>query len=216
MADLRLLLADDHAMVREGLRRVLEAQPAWSIVAEASDGRQAVQQALELRPDVIVLDASMPLLNGIEAARQITRRSASARVLMLTMYSEEAYVVRALQAGVRGYVLKDADSGELIHAVRVLSTGGSYFSPPIAEIVRDQFVRSLTTRGITDRFDTLSEREREVFQLLVEGHTNKSMAEVLGVSPATVETHRGHILEKLDLHSAADVVRYAARRGLVR
>jgi two-component system, NarL family, response regulator NreC len=216
MADLRLLLADDHAMVRDGLRHVLESQPGWCVVAEAPNGRQAVQRALDLRPDVIVLDASMPLLSGIEATRQVTRRWSSARILMLTMYSDEAYVVRALQAGVRGYVLKDADSTELVHAVRVLSTGGSYFSPPIAGIMRDHFVRSLTRRGITDRFESLSEREREVFQLLVEGHTNKGMAELLGVSPATIETHRGHILEKLGLHSAAEVVRYAARRGLVR
>jgi two-component system, NarL family, response regulator NreC len=216
MNTLRLLLADDHLLVRQGLRRILEARDGWQVVAEAGDGREAVGLALEERPDVSILDISMPQLDGIEAARQIKRRWETARILMLSMYQDEAYVTRSLQAGVRGYVLKSAADRDLVAAVEALASGKAYFSPAVAEVMRDQYVQSLAQHGKTDRYDALSEREREVFQLIVEGHSNKEIAEILGVSVATVESHRAHVMEKLDLHSAVDVVRYAARRGLVR
>ncbi len=216
MASLRILLADDHTLVRQGLRKILESQPGWEVVGEAGDGRDAVQYALDLQPDVIVMDIAMPRLNGIEALQQIERRSPDTRVLALSMYADEAYVTRAVKAGAHGYLLKDSADADLIQAVTALSEGKSFFSPAVAKVLLDEYVRQLTERGIEDRFETLSEREREVFQLIAEGHSNKEVATLLHISPTTVETHRAHIMEKLDLHSTADIVLCAVRKGIVR
>jgi two-component system response regulator NreC len=215
MADLRLLVADDHTLVRQGLRKILEERPGWQVVGEANNGREAVRLTLEQHPDVAILDIGMPLLNGIEAARQITRRLPKVGVLILSMHADEAYITRALQAGARGYLLKDSADTDLIHGVDAIVAGKSFFSPAVARVMLDDYVRSLASKGVADRFDSLSEREREIFQLIAEGHSNKAIADLLSVSPATVETHRAHIFQKLDIHNTAALVLYAVRRGVI-
>jgi two-component system response regulator NreC len=216
MGQLRILLADDHTVVRQGLRKVLEERSDWVVVAEAGNGRDAVKQAEELKPDVAILDVAMPLLNGIEATRQIVKRSPTTRVLVLTMHSDEAYVNQILKAGATGYLLKDSADVDLIEAVAAASQGKSFFSPAVARLMADDYVRQLADKGITDRYESLSEREREIFQLIAEGKANKEIAHILSISPSTVETHRARIMEKLDLHSAAEIVLYAVRRGVIR
>jgi two-component system response regulator NreC len=215
MGELRVLLGDDHAVLRHGLRKILEERRDWKVVAEAGNGRDAVREAIALAPDVAVLDIGMPLLNGIEATRQIARRAPSVRVLILSMHSDQAYVTQAVQAGARGYLLKESAAAELIEAIAALAAGKSFFSPAVAQVVFDDYVRSLAERGITDPYDLLSEREREVLQLVAEGRSSKEIAELLSISPATVETHRAHVLQKLQLHNTVEVVRYAARRGII-
>lgn len=216
MPKLRITLADDHTVVRQGLRKVLEERADWEVVAEAGDGREAVRQASELEPDVAIVDITMPLLNGVEATRQIVKRSPSTRVLVLTMHADEAYVNQILQAGATGYLLKDSADVDLIDAVSAVSKGKSFFSPAVARVMLDDYVRQLADKGITDRYESLSGREREVFQLIAEGKANKEIAVVLAISPSTVETHRAHIMEKLGLHSAAEIVLYAVRKGVIR
>src|SRR4029079_5768473 len=216
MRRVRILLADDHTLVRQGLRKVLEERPEWGVVAEASDGREAVRLAEQHKPDVAILDVAMPLLNGIEATRQITKRAPSTRVLVLSMHADEAYVTQILQAGATGYLLKDSADVDLLKAVSEAAQGRAFFSPAIARVMLDDYVRQLADKGITDRYDALSAREREIFQIIAEGQTNNEMAALLSVSPSTVETHRAHIMEKLDLHSAAEIVLYAVRKGVIR
>ena len=216
MASLRIVLGDDHTVLRSGLRKILQERSGWEVVGEAGDGRAAVQQVLALEPDVAILDIGMPLLNGIEATRQIVRRLPSMRVLILSMHDDEAYIVQALEAGSKGYLLKDAADTELVGAVSALMSGKSYFSPAVAKVMLDDYIRHLAARGIVDRYESLSEREREVFQLIAEGHSNKEIATVLSVSPATVDTHRAHILQKLDVHNTAELVLYAVRKGVIR
>jgi DNA-binding NarL/FixJ family response regulator len=213
---LRLLLADDHTLVRQGLRKILEEHADWEVAAEAADGRAAVQYAVSTRPDIAILDIGMRLLNGIEAARQILRRVPQCRVIILSMHADEAYVMQAVQAGARGYLLKDSADVDLVHAVEVVSQGKSFFSPAIARILVDDYVRQLAQKGRVDRYDALTEREREVLHLVAEGHSNKEVADILDVSVSTVETHRGKIMEKLDLHSTAELVLYAVRKGVIR
>jgi DNA-binding NarL/FixJ family response regulator len=212
---IRILLADDHTLVRQGLRRILEEQADWQVVAETADGREAVRRTIELEPDVAILDIGMPRLSGIEAARQIARRLPAVRIVMLSMHVDEAHITQAVEAGASGYLVKDSADDDLVKAVTAAVQGKSFFSPAAAAVLLDDYRRSLARRGITDRYDSLSEREREVFQLMAEAHSNKSIATILGVSPATVETHRAHLLEKLDLHSVAEVVLYAVRRGII-
>jgi DNA-binding NarL/FixJ family response regulator len=212
---LRILLGDDHTLVRQGVRKIIEEQPNWEVVGEAQNGRELVRQALAEEPDVLIVDIAMPLLNGIEATRQIVRKLPSAKVLVLSMHADEAYIIQALQAGARGYLLKDSADAELVRAVTAVAEGKSFFSPNVAAIMLDDYVRHLAEKGIADRYSALSEREREVFQLVAEGHSNKEVASLLSVSPATVETHRAHILQKLDLHSTAELVLYAVRRGVI-
>jgi DNA-binding NarL/FixJ family response regulator len=216
MAKLRLLLADDHTVVRQGLRKVLEARSDWEVVAEAGDGREAVRQAEALKPDVAILDVAMPLLNGIEATRQMAKRVPATRILVLSMHADEAYLTQILQAGATGYLLKDSADVDLIQAVAAVAQGKSFFSPAIARVMLDDYVRQPREKGFTDRYETLSGREREIFQLIAEAKANKEIAALLNVSPSTVETHRAHIMEKLDLHSAAEIVLYAVRRGVIR
>jgi DNA-binding NarL/FixJ family response regulator len=215
MGKLRILIGDDHTLVRQGLRKILEEQPGWEVVAETGDGRQAVKEGLALQPDVVILDIGMPLLNGIEATRQIVRRLPTVGVLILSMHADEAYITQALQAGARGYLLKDSADTDLIRAVGAVAAGKSFFSPAVATVMLDDYVRHLADKGIVDRYDSLSEREREIFQLVAEGHSNKEIADLLSVSPATVETHRAHILQKLDVHNTAELVLYAVRRGVI-
>jgi DNA-binding NarL/FixJ family response regulator len=212
---IRILLGDDHTIVRQGLRKIIEEQPEWEVIAEASNGREAVQLALAQEPDVVVLDIGMPLLNGIEATRQIVRRLPNVGIVVLSMHSDEAYILQALEAGARAYLLKDSADTDLIRGIEAAVGGKSFFSPSVAKVMLDDYVRRLTQRGLTDRYDTLSEREREIFQLIAEGNSNKAIAELLSVSPATVETHRAHILQKLDVHNTAELVLYAVRRGVI-
>jgi two-component system response regulator NreC len=214
LGKLRILIGDDHTLMRQGLRKILEERPDWEIVAEAGDGRSAVRDTLALAPDVAVLDIGMPLLNGIEATSQITRKSSGVSVLILSMHADEAYVTQAVRAGARGYLLKDAAGSDLIGAISAVAAGKSFFSPPVARVVLDDYARRLGEKGL-DRYDSLSEREREIFQLVAEGHSTKEIAELLSVSPATVETHRAHILQKLDMHNTAELVRFAVRRGVI-
>jgi two-component system response regulator NreC len=201
--------------VRHGLRKILEARRDWEVVAEAGDGREAVAKVLELEPDVAVFDIGMPRLNGIEATRQIVKRAPAVKILILSMHSDEAYITQALQAGAKGYLLKDSADTDLIRGITDVAAGRSFFSPAVAKVMLDDYVKHLANKGILDRYESLSEREREVFQLIAEGHTNKEMADLLSISPATVETHRAHILQKLDLHNTAEVVLYAVRRGVI-
>jgi DNA-binding NarL/FixJ family response regulator len=212
---IRILLADDHTLVRQGLRRILEEQPEWRVVAETGNGLEAISLAAELQPDVVVLDIGMPMLNGLEAARQIAKKAPAARVLMLSMHADEVHITKAVEAGAVGYLVKDSADSELVKAVTATAEGTSYFSPAAAAVLLDEYRRSLARRGVTDRYDLLSDREREVLQLMAEGRSTKAIAGLLGVSPATIETHRAHVFEKLDLHSVAEAVLYAVRRGLI-
>jgi DNA-binding NarL/FixJ family response regulator len=215
MGELRILLADDHTLVRQGLRKILEGRPEWEVIGEASDGRDALRQAESLQPDVAILDIGMPLMNGIEATRQIVRRWPDIRVLILSMHASEAYIIQALKAGAKGYLLKDSADNELIRAVAAVAVGKSFFSPAVAKVMLDDYVRHLSEKGITDRFESLSDREREIFQLIAEGHSNKEVADLLAVSLGTIETHRAHIMQKLDVHNTAELVLYAVRRGVI-
>lgn len=212
---IRILLADDHTLVRQGLRRILEEQPGWQVVAETGNGLDAVKLASDLQPDVVILDIGMPQLNGLEAARQIAKKLPAARVLILSMHADEVHITKAIEAGAVGYLVKDSADTELVKAVTATAEGKSYFSPAAAAVLLDEYRRSLARRGVTDPYERLSDREREVLQLMAEGHSTKSIAAVLGISPATVETHRSHVFEKLDLHSIAEAVLYAVRRGLI-
>jgi DNA-binding NarL/FixJ family response regulator len=212
---IRILLADDHTLVRQGLRRILEEQPEWRVVAETGNGLEAISLAAELQPDVVVLDIGMPMLNGLEAARQIAKKAPAARVLMLSMHADEVHITKAVEAGAVGYLVKDSADSELVKAVTATAEGTSYFSPAAAAVLLDEYRRSIARRGVTDRYDLLSDREREVLQLMAEGRSTKAIAGLLGVSPATIETHRAHVFEKLDLHSVAEAVLYAVRRGLI-
>jgi DNA-binding NarL/FixJ family response regulator len=215
MSRLRVLLGDDHTIMRHGLRKILEERPEWEVVAEVGDGREALRQVEALHPDVAVLDIAMPLLNGIEATRQITRKFPDTGVLILSMHSNEAYVTQALQAGARGYLLKDSAGTDLIEGVEAVAEGKSFFSPAVARLMLDDYVRRLADKGVVDRYDSLSDREREILQLIAEGHSNKEVAELLSISTTTVETHRAHILHKLDVHNTAELVLYAVRKGLI-
>ena len=215
MRRLRLLLGDDHTLVRQGLRKILEERPEWEVVAEVGDGREAIKKAVALKPDVAIIDIGMPLLNGIDATQQIVRKVPETRVLMLSMHSDEAYVTRALQAGATGYMLKDSAGKDLLKGVESVAHGQAFFSPAIARLMLDDYVRRVAGSGVADRYETLSEREREIFQLIAEARTNREVAELLEISPATVETHRARILQKLDIHNTAELVLYAVRRGVI-
>jgi DNA-binding NarL/FixJ family response regulator len=214
VSPLRILLADDHTVVRQGLRKILEHHPGWCVVAEAADGSQAVQQAQLHTPDVAVIDVAMPRLNGIETTREIRRVAPRVRILVLTMHTDEVYVRQILKAGATGYLLKDSADVDLLQAVSNIAQGKSFLSPAVAALMQHDMLQ-LRRSPVTDRYDQLSRREREVFQLVAEGKSNKEIAVLLSISLSTVETHRGRILKKLDLHSAAEVVLHAVRRGVI-
>jgi DNA-binding NarL/FixJ family response regulator len=207
---IRILLADDHTMVRQGFRMILAAQPDMEIVGEAGNGREAIELTEELHPDVVVMDVAMPELNGIEATRRITTSSTSTRVLALSMYKDSVYVREILRAGARGFLLKDAIDRDLLAAVRAVAAGEGYLSPAVSEAVLSDY-----RRHVTDPLDLLSSREREVLQLIAEGKTNKDIATALELSVYTVDAHRGHIMDKLNLHSVSELVRFAVRKGLI-
>lgn len=215
MPSLRLLLGDDHRLVRQGLRKILETRTEWEVVAEVGDGREAVAKAAELQPDVAILDIGMPLLNGIDATQQVLQRSPKTRVLILSMHADEAYVTRALKAGATGYLLKDSADTDLLNGVAAVATGHSFFSPTVAKLMLDDYVRHVSQVESADKYSSLSPREREIFQLVAEGRTNREVAEILEISAATVETHRARILQKLEIHNTAELVLYAVRRGIV-
>jgi len=212
---IRILLADDHNIIRDGMRLLLERQAGFSVVGEAADGREVVQLAQEQSPDVVVMDIAMPNMNGIEATRRIVERSPAIGVVILSMHYDESYVIRSLKAGARGYLLKDAVKTELIAAIQAVVQGRSYFSPKISRILQEDFVQLLGRRGADDSYDLLTEREREVLQLVAEGKTNKEIATHLTLSLYTVDTHRTHILQKLNLHSVPELILYAVRKGII-
>lgn len=215
METIRVLLADDHTVMRSGLRLLLERQPGLSVVGEAADGRETVEKAAAEDPDVVVMDIAMPNLNGIEATRQIVSKNARTAVVILSMHSDESYVIRSLKAGARAYLLKDSAEADLIAAIHAISEGKSFFSPAISKILKEDYVREMRDRGAEDSYDLLTTREREVLQLIAEGKTNKEIANLLNLSLYTVETHRTHILQKLNLHSVPELILYAVRKGII-
>lgn len=212
---IRIVLADDHTIMRSGLRAVLDRYPDMQVVGEAADGREAIQCVEENRPDVIVMDVAMPNLNGIEAARQISTKNPGVSIVVLSMHSDEGYVLRALKAGARGYLLKDSAEGDLITAIRAVSQGKAFFSPAISRMLVDDYMRQLQQRGVEDSYELLTTREREILQLLAEGRSNKDIARMLDLSLYTVETHRSNIMEKLNLHGIPELMLYAIRKGVI-
>jgi len=215
MDKIRILIADDHGIVRKGLRLQLESYSEFEVVAEATDGREAVKLAEELEPHVVIMDIAMPNLNGIDADAQIVKRNPNLGVIMLSMYSDESYLTRTLNAGAKGYLLKDNADVDLHRAVQAVAQGKPFFSPTIAQTLLEDYMRKLQQRGLEDSYDLLTEREKEVLQLLAEGKSNKEVAAVLDLSPYTVETHRSHIMQKLDLHNTVDIVLYALRKKII-
>ena len=215
MKKIRVLLADDHQMIRTGLRLVVEQQPDLVVVGEADDGKQAVAHATSLRPDVVVMDIAMPILNGIEAARQIKGIDPKAAVIMLSMHSDESYVLRALRAGASAYLLKDSAAGDLVRAIRAVVEGKSFFSPAVSKVLLEDYVRKLRRSGGEDSYELLSPREREILQLVAEGKSNKEVAGLLNLSVYTVETHRANIMEKLNLKGLPELILYAVRKGII-
>ena len=215
MNAVRILLADDHIVMRNGLRLLLERQPHLKVVGVAADGRQAVALSESANPDVVIMDIGMPNLNGIEAARQIVNHNPRTAIAILSMHSDESYVIRALKAGARAYLLKDSAEADLLAAVRALTEGKSFFSPAISKILVEDYMRQLESRGAEDTYELLTNREREILQLLAEGRTNKEVANMLNLSLYTVETHRTHILQKLNLHSVPELILYAVRKGII-
>ena len=215
MKTVRIVLADDHTVVRKGLRLLLESVPQFQVVSDAADGRQAVALAEEQRPDVVVMDIAMPILNGLEAARQISAKLPQTAIVFLSMHSDEAYVSKALKAGARAYLLKDSAENDLINAVEAVSEGKSFFSPAVSKVLAEDYMRQMREHGVDDSFDLLTTREREILQLFAEGKSNKEVANLLNLSLYTVETHRGNIFQKLNLHSTADLILYAVRKGVI-
>jgi two-component system, NarL family, response regulator NreC len=212
---IRVLIADDHGVMRKGLRLQLEQHEGIEVVGEAADGREAVKLAEELAPDVVMMDIGMPNLNGIEATAQIVKRNPKAGVIILSVHSDEEYLVRALTAGAKGYLLKESADVDLLRAVQAVAQKKSFFSPTVAKTLLEDFVQQLKQRGLKDSYDLLTDREKEVFQLLAEGKSAKEIAAIFNLSPYTVETHRTHIMQKLDLHSAVDLVLYAVRKKII-
>ncbi len=212
---IRILLADDHTILRAGLKMMLNAQPDMEVVGEAQDGRQAIQEAQRLQPDIVLMDITMPDINGIEATRQIKRLLPDVRILVLTMHEHDEYVFQALRAGASGYMLKEAADTELITALHVIKSGQFYLSPTAQSVVVGDYLQRVRTGEERDSYSSLTEREREILKLVAEGNTNNQIAERLIISPKTVDTHRTHIMDKLNLHSRAELVKYAMRRGLL-
>jgi len=215
MPKIRVLLVDDHTVVRQGLRRILETDDEIEIVGETGDGRSAAEMAQKMNPNVVVMDIALPELNGIEATRQIMKRNENARVLILTMHSDDVCVRQSLKAGARGYLLKDSEDLDLLKAIKAVGRGGSFFSPAVSKVLLEGYLGDSTGQPVEDSLSLLTDREREVLQLIAEGKTNKEIAILLSVSINTVETHRKHIMEKLDLHNTADIVRFAVRKKIV-
>ena len=215
MNEIRILLADDHTVMRSGLRALLERQPGFCVVAEAADGYEAVKMAEEHAPQVGVVDVAMPKLNGIDAVRQITAKHPEIAVVILSMHADESYVLRALKAGARGYLLKDSAEADLIGAIKAVHEGKAFFSPAISKLLAEDYLRQLRQRAVEDSYDLLTARERQVLQLLAEGRSNKEVANELHLSLYTVETHRANILQKLNLRGIPELILYAVRKGVI-
>lgn len=212
MSKISVLLVDDHTVLRAGLRALLETYPDVEVVGEAGDGEEAIRQVRKLRPDVVLMDLAMPGMNGLVATRYILEENPGIKVLILTQYGNKEYVLPLLEAGVAGYVLKYAADTELIKAIRVVSRGDSFLYPPIAKMLLEAYISSEQS---VDPYETLTPRELEVLVLVAEGYSNREIADILQISPKTVDVHRTRLMKKLELHNVADVTRYAIRRGLV-
>lgn len=215
MSKTRILVADDHGIVRQGLQFVLQQESDMEVVGDAEDGRQAVALAERLHPDVVVMDIGMPNLNGIEATTQILRRSPGIKVVILSMHEDEVYLVRALACGVKGYLVKGSAYEDLPGAVRAVMAGKCFFSPSISKLLAEEYTRQVQLKQLQDSYELLTDREKEILQLLAEGKSNKEAATILDISPYTVETHRNHFMQKLGLHNTAEVVLYAVRKKLL-
>ncbi|MHB8173878.1 MAG: response regulator [Nitrospirota bacterium] len=213
--NIKLLIVDDHAIVRQGLRALLEAQDGLSIVAEAENGRDAVKKVRELAPDVVIMDIAMPILNGLEATRQIKRLNPAVKVLGLTMYNDDEYIFQILKSGASGYLIKESSASELISAIRAVHGGNPYFSPVISRKIMDSYLREAGEQKAGREPDKLTNREKEVLQLIAEGYTNNEIGNFMKISVKTVETHRAHVMNKLDLHDVAGLIKYAIKKGLV-
>ncbi len=215
MKPIRILLADDHTVVRKGLRMLLESQTGFTVVADAVSGREAVALAEQHQPDVVVMDVAMPILNGIEAARQISAHCPQSAIVFLSMHSDESYVLKALKSGARAYLLKDSADHDLIAAIQAVTEGRSFFSPAISKMLVEDYMREMQERQVEDSYELLTTREREILQLFAEGRNNKEVATLLNLSLHTVETHRGNIFQKLNLHGTAELILYAIRKGVI-
>lgn len=215
MSPTRILLADDHAVVRKGLRFLLKSEPGMEVVGEAGNGREAVKLAEELNPDVVIMDIAMPELNGIDATAQIVKRNPNIGVIILSMYSDESYLVRTLMAGAKAYLLKDSAEVDLVRAIQAVAKKKSFFSPAIAQTLLADYLQKLQQKGLQDSYALLTDREKEVLQLLAEGQSNKEVASHLNLSLYTIESHRSHIMQKLNLHNTAEIVLYAVRKKII-
>jgi len=215
MTKIRVLLADDHKLIRAGLRMVVEHDPAFTVVGEADDGKQAVAMVESLKPDILVMDIGMPNLNGIEAARRVKESNPGTAIVMLSMHSDEGYVLRALGAGARAYLLKDSAEADLIQALHAVAEDKSFFSPAVSKLLLADYMRKLQRTGVEDSYDLLTPREREVLQLVAEGKSNKDIASALNLSVYTVETHRAKIMQKLNLKGVPELILYAVRKGII-
>lgn len=213
MSNIRILIADDHAIMREGVRALLEIHEDMDVIGEAGDGREAVAKVSELTPDIILLDISMPFMDGLEATRRIRKANPNTSVLILTQHEDKEYVLSAVKAGAAGCISKKAVSSELVSAIRAIYRGGSFLYPPVAKLLIEDYLQR--TDGETDPYERLTDREREVLQLVAEGRTNQEIADLLVLSMKTVLGHRAKIMEKLDIHSRTDLIKYAIRRGLI-
>jgi DNA-binding NarL/FixJ family response regulator len=212
---IRVLIADDHPLMRSGLRGLLEREGEFKVVAEAPDGYEAIELALMHKPDVVLLDVGMPRLNGTDAAARVSEKLPAARIVMLSMHSDEAYVLKALKAGAKGYLLKASPEEDVLAAVRAVAAGNAWFSPSITRLLVDDYVAELRRRGAEDSYDLLSLREKEILQLLAAGKSNRDIADMLYISLTTAESHRSNIMRKLHLHSLAELILYAVRKGLI-
>jgi DNA-binding NarL/FixJ family response regulator len=212
---IRVLIADDHQLVRSGLRGLLEREGEFQVVAEAGDGYEAIELAVLHKPDIVLLDVGMPRLNGTDAAQRISEKLPASRIIMLSMHSDEGYVLKALKAGARGYLLKASPEADVLAAVRAVAAGNAYFSPSITKMLVDDYVGELRRRGVQDSYDLLTLREKEILQLLASGKSNREVAEMLHISVTTAESHRSTIMQKLHLHNIADLILYAVRKGLI-
>ncbi len=212
---MRVLLADDHGIVRRGLKSLLETEPGIEVIAEAADGLEALRLCEEHRPDMLIVDIGMPKLNGIDLTARAQKLEWPPRVIILSMHADESYIMRALAAGARAYLLKDATDEDLLPAIHAVAAGKPFFSPAVTAVLVEDYVRQLQTRGLTDSYHLLTDREKQVLQLLAEGRSNKEVATLLDLGLSTVETHRGNLMQKLNLHNTAEIVLYAVRKGII-